>query len=443
MEGSSDFRIKELVNSICRLLLGVETKFNEDPSILKINNENLSEYGDVCFLTNLVTWKKVFRNSLKSTTSCRNILEHYLIKNEIKFEDCNAAEKAFQNIIKASRNWSLKIEKCQLGNERVSVFLNRTQTFADVLPRIVVRDHSYGQLESKSGSFFFHIIKDLDSDLTNLRLRLIKGVAENIVKANGYQVSESSDSDKYYATTKSKRDLTKYPKILLCGVAKNSVTGTKETALTEAEYLNRWLAELADTTEHKLPDLAEPKHEQNSVLLQIAEAVIVLQFLAVKPSRTITISSDLGLDESTINVKGSSFIFYNTARISAIFQKFDEQHLKGDYPSLPSIEEVDFSLLTEAEEWELMYIFLLGYPEMVKTCARLTGDLEICPHYICSFLSRLVSKFSAYYRRVRILTEGRDHLLPTMMARLYLLKAIQIVTRNALRLLNLDPVSRM
>ncbi|XP_046749656.1 DALR anticodon-binding domain-containing protein 3 isoform X2 [Diprion similis] len=434
MEGCSDFRIKELVNSICRLLLGEENEFNEDPSILKINNENLSEYGDVCFLTNLDTWKKVFRNSFTPTTSCGNILEHYLIRNEIKFEDCDAVEKAFQNIVQASSNWSLKIETCQLRNERVSVFLNRTQTFANGLARIVVRDHSYGQLTPKCGSFFFHIVKDLDSDLTNLRLRLIKGVAENIVKANGYQVSEGSDSDRYYVTTKSKRDLTKYPKILLCGVTKNSVTGTKETALTEAEYLRRKLAELADTTEHRLSDLAEPKHEQNSVLSQIAEAVIALQFLAVKPSRTLTISSELGLDETTINVK---------ARISAIFQKFDQQYLKGDYPSLPSIEEVDFSLLREAEEWELMHIFLLGYPEMVKSCARLTGDLEVCPHYICSFLSRLASKFSAYYRRVRVLTEGRDHLLPTMMARLYLLKAIQIVTRNALSLLNLDPVSRM
>lgn len=263
-------------------------------------------------------------------------------------------------------------------------------------------------------------------------------MAENIIKAHGYQISEDTDASRYDITTKSQRTDNR-SKVLLCGVAKNPWTKTKETKITEVEYFDGKLAESSGDNGHKLPSSDLPKEDENSVPKRIAEAAIAIEFLAVKPSRAITIASDLG----SVNVKGSSFILYNTARISAIFDKFEEERLRGNYPNLSDIEDVDFSLLNQEEEWELTYNFLLGYPEMIETCMRPNEDLEICPQYICSFLSRLCNKFSAYYRRTRILTEGRDHLLPTMMARLYLLKAVQIVIRNALRLLNIDPVSRM
>lgn len=39
--------------------------------------------------------------------------------------------------------------------------------------------------------------------------------------------------------------------------------------------------------------------------------------------------------------------------------------------------------------------------------------------------------------------EGGDHLIPKMVARLYMLRALQVVFENALDILGIEPVSRM
>lgn len=39
--------------------------------------------------------------------------------------------------------------------------------------------------------------------------------------------------------------------------------------------------------------------------------------------------------------------------------------------------------------------------------------------------------------------EGGDHLIPKMVARLYMLRALQVIFENALDILGIKPVSRM
>jgi len=48
-----------------------------------------------------------------------------------------------------------------------------------------------------------------------------------------------------------------------------------------------------------------------------------------------------------MDTTGASFILYNTARIATIIAKYNEKVSHGDYPSLPNIEDVDFSQLQE------------------------------------------------------------------------------------------------
>lgn len=44
---------------------------------------------------------------------------------------------------------------------------------------------------------------------------------------------------------------------------------------------------------------------------------------------------------------GAAFILYNYARLSVLFRTYEEKQKTGYYPELPSIENVDFSLLKE------------------------------------------------------------------------------------------------
>lgn len=64
-----------------------------------------------------------------------------------------------------------------------------------------------------------------------------------------------------------------------------------------------------------------------------------------------------------VNIVGASFVLYNTARIATIIMKYNEKVLCGNYPSLPNIENVDFSQLHE-EVWReflnsLLYTFTI------------------------------------------------------------------------------------
>lgn len=98
---------------------------------------------------------------------------------------------------------------------------------------------------------------------------------------------------------------------------------------------------------------------------------------------------------------------------------------------------------------------------MIKSCINQIDNSQVSPHFLIAHLSGLASTFSVYYRRVRILTvrwlhavhstlsddcllqEPREHLYPVLHQRIYLLKSLQCVFNNALRLLGIEPVKQM
>lgn len=172
---------------------------------------------------------------------------------------------------------------------------------------------------------------------------------------------------------------------------------------------------------------------------KLGRAAVTVDLLEVKHSSPVGLSTLVGHSSS----KGASFILYNSARLETLFRTFEKQVADGYYAEMPPFEEIDLSLLKEEEEWQLCFNFILNFPYMIE---RSIGELElgrISLHTICSFLNNLVSLFSVYYRRVRILTENRTQLIPVMYARLYLLKALRIVFNKTLRLLNIEPVTQM
>ncbi len=68
---------------------------------------------------------------------------------------------------------------------------------------------------------------------------------------------------------------------------------------------------------------------------------------------------------------------------------------------------------------------------------------NIATHKVAPFLLELARDLSSYYSRVHVLVEPKPQLLPTMHARLVLLKAVQQVMHNALSLLGLTPLAQL
>lgn len=77
---------------------------------------------------------------------------------------------------------------------------------------------------------------------------------------------------------------------------------------------------------------------------------------------------------------------------------------KGVFPPLPAVEDLDVSVLVQEEEWQLLFDFLLEYPDVLSKTVASADKGEVSHNILCGFLFRLCHLFSVYYRRCRILT---------------------------------------
>ncbi|XP_063534566.1 uncharacterized protein LOC134744619 isoform X3 [Cydia strobilella] len=143
-------------------------------------------------------------------------------------------------------------------------------------------------------------------------------------------------------------------------------------------------------------------------------------------------------------LQGAAFILYNCARLETIVRTFNEKVDDETYPPISDFEHTDFSLLTQEDEWSLIFNFVMGFPSLINNSADVGETAcEFRLHQICSFLCSMVRVFSQYYRRVRILTEPRKHLLPVLYARIHMLKILNETLKICLKILNIKSVTQM
>jgi len=143
--------------------------------------------------------------------------------------------------------------------------------------------------------------------------------------------------------------------------------------------------------------------------------------LRVTPSQAIHFDP-----KEAISFEGSTgpYVQYVFARISSILENME----------LPEIDDVDFSLLAEKEEKELV-LKLMQYPEVLSSAAE-----NYNPSALCNYLLELSQIFNSFYHKHSVLkAEGgtvRD-------ARLCLIASARIVLKNGLNILGIEAVSKM
>lgn len=140
----------------------------------------------------------------------------------------------------------------------------------------------------------------------------------------------------------------------------------------------------------------------------------------------------------TFNPK-HAFILYNSARLENLLNSFNEKVLENYYPELVPSSQIDLSLLTEKREEELLKHLLLLPDIIEKSLSEITNG-QIALHALYKYLVAFVNTFSAYYSRKKILIENRPHLIPTLHAKIYLLKAIQRALNLVLEIFDIEPV---
>ena len=202
----------------------------------------------------------------------------------------------------------------------------------------------------------------------------------------------------------------------------------KETELSWDNYKEAVLEEMR-TLDEERRDEAEEDVVTETRLGVLTSASIQFTFLGSNISNPVRIQ---------FNNQNSSFVLYNLARMKQILRTFDQCVARNEYPPLPSSQNINFELLSEPEEWEMMFNFVLNYQNVIQECCR-TLSLHKLVISLCSF----VSTFSRYYNRVKILKDPLPHLVPTVHAKIYFIKTISEVTIKALDILNISYISKM
>ena len=141
----------------------------------------------------------------------------------------------------------------------------------------------------------------------------------------------------------------------------------------------------------------------------------------------------------------ASFVLYNNARIIQIFNAFHNSCQIKPSEQLPDVASVDFDLLAEDEEWELLFNSVLPYLDFVQSVRNEPTSAALSNvNKICTVMIGLANCFSKYYRRVRILkNDPQPQTLRVMHARLYLILVLRIVNQHAFDILGIRALKQM
>ncbi|XP_029718815.2 DALR anticodon-binding domain-containing protein 3 [Aedes albopictus] len=346
----------------------------------------------------------------------------------------DAADFDTQSLVDETIEWVLPMERIKVFDSSAALYVKREYVFHCFIMKCLE-----GQLfcdnESQKEIYLTSDVDETCSDkfnMTKFRLSVIHKVVRNLLEFGGFVVSNrptEGHSLAIHLTRNRRKESTGIE--LLCGpITSHDINAT--------DYVKKRANDMQLIAQHKYGIRVRNHQRFQETIASLGRSAAIVDMLESKASSPIDMRK-----EKNQSSKGAAFILYNYARLSVLFRTFEEKQKTGYYPELPSIGNVDFSLLKEEDEWHLFWVYVVGFPDLIK---QALGDGQLArmsPHLVLNFTSSLVICLSKYYRRVRILTENRDHLLSTMFARIYLLKSVYYVLSTLLKILNLEAVTQM
>ena len=205
--------------------------------------------------------------------------------------------------------------------------------------------------------------------------------------------------------------------------------GKKEVGMSFEEYRRRTYEDIRQLDEERR-DEEEDVSVMEDRLRVLTEASIRFSLLGTDVTKPVKVQ---------VNNQSSSFVLYNLARMKQLLRTFKAGVSMGEYPDLPSeVRDIRLDLLSEPEEWEMMFNYVLFYPEVLRECAQ-----TLSLHKLVSLLCHFASIFSRYFSRVKVLKDPLPHLIPSVHAKIFLVKHLIDITINLLSILNIDYISKM
>ncbi|XP_075158279.1 uncharacterized protein LOC142231536 [Haematobia irritans] len=410
-------------------------------TLIRLHNEKLGKFGDISFPSNSDIWSKYFPASKGFKL------------NENSFELINeVSETSGQELLDKAKTWNFPVFKFKIEQERCHLYLQRSSITRNLIQQVLGDPQCYGNLR-KSSNCCVRIMAlqqyGLDQeDISFYRAKLLHQTLKRIASISRWQVEDDNVAMsnscnleinvQSVASKISPEVLQESSVTMKCGLVTDPITKGRVCQLTTQDYLSLRSNDVSLMALHKYGIRVKQDSRFSDLMKRLGSAAVTVDLLEVKHTSPVQI-----IRNGQGSTKGASFILYNSARLETLLRTFDERIERRDYGTAPEISDIDWSLLNEEEEWQMVFAYLAGFPDLIERCVEQL-DRGICAtHLIIRFLNGLVSIFSVYYRRIRILTEKRDQLMPYVYARIYLIRAVREVLNKTLSLLDIEPVEFM
>jgi len=317
------------------------------------------------------------------------------------------------------------IEKIEINCDSCVIFLRRKNVFEEFYKNS--RENLFSQKSKTISIVNFDSIKPNSSSLTSARVSCFYEVLRNLNLTQNWIIGISSTD----VNSQLDNHHSEFKKV---GIRVGAVLGKenrKEELLDFSTYKSKIYEEVQELDEERCDEYENLK-DKESRLKTLENASIQFNFLWCNISNPVKIILD------SLSNSNASFVLYNSARIKKLLHTFDEYVTKGDYPPLPTTENISVDVLTELGEWELLFNFLIPYHDLIEECI---STLRI--HKLVQFLVNLASTYSRYYNKVKLLKEPLPHLVPILHARIWLIKEVNKVFDEALSILNIKSLKNM
>uniref|UniRef100_A0A1B6MA33 DALR anticodon binding domain-containing protein n=1 Tax=Graphocephala atropunctata TaxID=36148 RepID=A0A1B6MA33_9HEMI len=324
-------------------------------------------------------------------------------------------------IEESQRKASVYISAYGIVEDQITLRLCRSSIIKSIFLEISESKSAYGCSNVFSNKSYKLCCAECRDSLTQLRLSVAARVLAALLSLGGASVSSDGVETINLSCTGS-------PNVVVSPVRVTSAHG-----MSEEEFVRVRTEDILAMSNHK-------NMSQKSVE-QLVNAAVTFDLLSIKLEKPLHLDVSLQTTNSRkSNNKGATFVLYNYARLCAILEKFDCCVNKNIFQPLSSLDDINYSLFTEEDEWSLVFDLLAEWPVIVAECQ---DTKRPALHRLTSFLSSLASTFSVYYRHTRVLNEGLPHMVPLMEARIHLLLAIRQVFLNAFAVLGISAPTTM
>ncbi len=163
---------------------------------------------------------------------------------------------------------------------------------------------------------------------------------------------------------------------------------------------------------------------------RIGVAAVKFALLSVTPSRPIRFEWENVL---SFERNSAPYLLYTYARARGIERKAEERGIPTGYSEL--LARADLSKLTESDRrWRLVKL-VAQFPEVFASAVE-----SLDPSQVATYILRLADEFNSWYDEDPVLREPDEGL---RYAKMLLVKWVERVISNALKLLGIEPLDRM